>query len=717
MSQRRRHAVLSAASGLLIVALPAATAAADHSGEAADSRHSGAARAVPAGPGTYVPQRIIGGPSSPALSAWGIVHNPVTNEILVGDYLTSQVRRMTRDGRYLGDLQNPGSRIGGVASALGVDPRDGSIYLAVTGEGRTSDDVRKYDKFGNYLFGLDMPTSTTWLTVDKDGYLWVPSAYKGARLTRYRVDNATKSATAVLTISKPGTGPGQFGSLTGIGTDNADHVYVADVGNKVVHAYTPTGAWRFDLGKGLFPGDIRGVTVDNSTGNIYVANSAIGTIEVFSKTGTRIKTFGGIGTGNGQFIDGARQLTMTADGNLYAADYGGQRVQRFTAGGSFAAFFPDPPMPMDRSGIAQSRALDIDPVTGDIVMADAWGQRVLRYGPDGTLLDSHGRRGSTTPDGMNYPKGVAIDPGTRNVWVANFEGAPDLVGYTKDFGSVVRRIVTPRFINDLEWSGGLLYARERRPGALHVYNPATGGEVRTWVSTKGLIRGVGVDAATKNVWITSDTKPEVYVLSPAGAIIRTVPITGLGWDVAIRGDYAYVASTTGNTVQIFDRRTYALVGTVGGTGSKFGQLNQPSGLAFNSAGSLYVVETAGSRVQQFSVAAPPPAEAVKPTTTIAATVVGGQLTVTGRASDGSGIAGVGVRVRDLTTNRYFHATLGTWVTTATLNAGIVWGPITATDWRYVVPGTLPGRSYRVDAVATDRRGNASATMTTTLSVP
>lgn len=717
MSQRLRHAVLATVGGLLALALPAATAGATGSAGDRSAERATASPNPAAGPGSYVPQRIIGGPSNPALSAWGIVHNPVTDEILVGDYLTSQVRRMTREGRYLGDLQNPGSRIGGVASALGVDPRDGSIYLAVTGEGRTSDDVRKYDKFGNYLFGLDMPTSTTWLTVDKDGYLWVPSAYKGARLTRYRVDNATKSATPVLTISKPGTAPGQFGSLTGIGTDAAANVYVADVGNKVVHSYSPSGTWRFDLGKGIFKGDIRGITVDNATGNIYVAHSAIGTIEVFTKTGTRIRTFGGIGTGNGQFIDGARQLTMTPDGTLYAADYGSQRVQRFTTSGTFVAFFPNPPMPMDKAGIAQARAVDVDPVTGDIVMADAWGQRVLRYAPDGTLLDAHGRRGSTTPDGMNYPKGVAIDPGTRNVWVANFEGAPDLVGYTKDFGSVVRRIVTPRFINDLEWSGGLLYALERRPGALHVYNPATGAEVRTWVSTKGLIRGVGVDAATKNVWITSDTKPEVYVLSPAGAIIRTVAITGLGWDIAIRGDYAYIASTTGNTVQIVDRRTYAPAGTVGSTGSKLGQLNQPSGLAFNTAGSLYVLETAGSRIQQFAVAAAPPAETVKPTTTIGAAVIAGQLTVTGRAGDGSGIAGVSVRVRDLTTNRYFHGTLGTWVTPATLNPGIVWGPITATDWRYTVPGTLPGRSYRVDAIATDRRGNQSVTMTTTISVP
>lgn len=673
----------------------------------------------PAAPLSYAATRLIGGISNPALSAWGLAYNSVSSELLVGDYLTSQVRRMSLSGAYLGDVTNPGNRLGGVASALGVDPRDGSIYLAVTGEGRSSADVNKYSKTGAFLYGLDMPTSTTWLTVDKDGYLWVPSAYKGARLTRYRVNDATKSATAVLTINRPGSGPGQFGSLTGIATDSADNVYVADVINKVVHSYSASGTWRFDMGKGRFAGDIRGIAVDSTSGRVFVADSAAGQIEVFTTAGAYVQTFGSIGVGNGQFTDGARQLAIGPDRTLYAADYGGQRVQHFSATGGYLSQFPSPPMPMDPAGIAQARAVDVDPVTGDVLVADAWGQRVLRYAPDGTLLDSHGRRGSTTPDGMNYPKGVAVDPGTRNVWVANFEGAPYLVGFDTTFSTVVRRIITPRFINDLEWSGGLLYALERRPGALHVYNPSTGAEVRTWVSSKGLIRGVGVDPVSGNVWVTSDTTSEVYVINPAGAVIRTVPISGIGWDVAIRGDYAYVSGATGSTVRIVHRTTYAVAGTIGSPGAGFGKLNQPSGLAFGPGGDLFVVETGNGRVSQFTTGPRPGPETVKPTVNVSSGsgVVAAQVNVTGTASDASGIAQVSVRVKDLTTGRYFSNVLGTWVSTGTWNAGIIWGPITSTSWRFIVPGTLPSRSYAVDVQSKDRRGNTSAVTGKTVVVP
>lgn len=691
-----------------------AVAAAGGVGLAAVPAHS----AADAGPGRYVAQRLIGGPSTPGMGAWGIVYNPVSSEVLVGDYLSAQVRRMTRDGEYLGDLKNPGNRIGGVASALGVDPRDGAIYLAVTGEGRSSPDVRKYDKFGNYLYGLDMPTSTTWLTVDSSGHLWVPSAYKGARLTRYRVNDATKSATAVLTINRQGTGPGQFRSLTGVGTDADDNVYVADVGNKVIHSYTATGTWRFDLGKGKFPGDIRGVAVDPETDLIHVANSGKGTLEVFDQSGAHVRTYAGEGTGDGQFVDGARQITIAPGGALYAADYGGLRVQQFTTAGSFVAIYPNPPLPMDQAGIAQARAVDVDPVTGDLLVADAWGQRIQRYAADGTLLQSYGRRGSNPPEGMNYPKGVAVDSRNRNVWVANFEGNPDLVGFTADFSSVIRRIDTPRFINDLDYHAGKLYALERRPGALHIYNANTGGKVRTWTSTKGLLRGVGVDPVTQNIWVTSDTKGEAYVLrQTGGGIIRTVSFPGVGWDVDFKGDFAYISSPTANVIHIINRTTYAKVGQIGGGGTALGKLKQPSGMAFTPSGDLYVIETANDRVTHFSSTAAPGAESVKPTVTASGAVVDGQVTVTGSAADASGIATVRVKVRDLTSRLYFHGSFNTWVTGGAWNAGIVYGPITGVDWRYVVPGTIPGRQYQVAVQSIDRRGNVSAARDFRVTVP
>ena len=52
---------------------------------------------------------------------------------------------LARPATWIGDFINPNVSIAGVVSAIAVDPRDGSTYVAVTGDGRNSKDVRKYD--------------------------------------------------------------------------------------------------------------------------------------------------------------------------------------------------------------------------------------------------------------------------------------------------------------------------------------------------------------------------------------------------------------------------------------------------------------------------------------------------------------------------------------------------------------------------------------------
>ena len=48
---------------------------------------------------------------------------------------------------------------------------------------------------------------------------------------------------------------------------------------------------------------------------------------------------------------------------------------------------------------------------------------------------------------------------------------------------------------------------------------------------------------------------------------------------------------------------------------------------------------------------------------------------------------------------------------------MVWGDVSAPNWRYTVPATLPGRSYAVSLRATDRVGNLSLLKNVTVPVP
>ena len=87
----------------------------------------------------------------------------------------------------------------------------------------------------------------------------------------------------------------------------------------------------------------------------------------------------------------------------------------------------------DQHGLMNPWPVAIDPANGDVVVGDHFGQRIQRFSSTGALLQIFGRRGRLPESGLNYPRGVAVDPATEHVWVLNAEGAPYLVEYDHDF--------------------------------------------------------------------------------------------------------------------------------------------------------------------------------------------------------------------------------------------------------------------------------------------
>ena len=76
-----------------------------------------------------------------------------------------------------------------------------------------------------------------------------------------------------------------------------------------------------------------GLTVDKD-GSVYVADTDNNRVQVFSATGTFLRKWGSIGDGNGQF-HGAEDVAIAPDGTIWVADYGDSRVQQFKPDGTF----------------------------------------------------------------------------------------------------------------------------------------------------------------------------------------------------------------------------------------------------------------------------------------------------------------------------------------------------------------------------------------------
>jgi tripartite motif-containing protein 71 len=73
------------------------------------------------------------------------------------------------------------------------------------------------------------------------------------------------------------------------------------------------------------------VAVDGS-GNVYVADTGNNRIQKFTNTGTFLAKWGSPGRGNGQF-ESPGGLAVDRSGNVFVADIGDNRIQKFACKG------------------------------------------------------------------------------------------------------------------------------------------------------------------------------------------------------------------------------------------------------------------------------------------------------------------------------------------------------------------------------------------------
>ncbi|MCK5242318.1 SMP-30/gluconolactonase/LRE family protein [bacterium] len=208
--------------------------------------------------------------------------------------------------------------------------------------------VRKYDADGDLIEDwvcnghFDLPAG---VAVDNAGKNIYVADLRNDRIQKFDANGnfitEWGSYWSFTDVTSDEDGDGKFNQPSGVAVDNAGNVYVADLHNHRIQKFDANGnfitKWGSETGEsGAADGEFNqpsGVAVDNA-GNVYVADQGNDRIQKFDENGDHLATWGSEGSLDGQFKD-PFGIAVDNAGNIYVADVHNYRIQKFDASGNF----------------------------------------------------------------------------------------------------------------------------------------------------------------------------------------------------------------------------------------------------------------------------------------------------------------------------------------------------------------------------------------------
>ncbi|MCZ6750920.1 MAG: hypothetical protein O7E51_03730 [Acidobacteria bacterium] len=439
-------------------------------------------------------------------------------------------------------------------------------------------------------------------------------------------------------------GPATSASLNdpkGLAVDAAGNLYIADEENHRIRKVSPDGIITTVVGNGTRTGVIdgeggdpaddlgdggpatsaslnspSGVAVD-AAGNLYIADSDNDRVRKVSPDGI-ITTVAG--NGNSAFsgdggpatsasLSSPAGVAVDAAGNLYIADFANDRARKVSLDGIISTVagnglfkFAGDGGPATSASLHNPSSVAAD-TAGNVYIADEFNQRIRKISSGGiiTTVAGTGERvfsgdgGQATSVSVASPKGVAVDA-AGNFYIAD-----------TDNGRI--RKVTPDGILTTVAGGGEIFPGNGDGG------PATSARLDSAV-------GVAVDTAGN-----------LYIAERGSGRIRKVSFEGIITTVAGNGTFGFsgdggpatsaqldfpvdVAVDTAGNLYIADLGNHrirkvspgGIITTVAGNGvddfsgdggpATSASLNEPSGVAVDAAGNLFINDRSNERIRK-----------------------------------------------------------------------------------------------------------------------
>ncbi|PYS76085.1 MAG: hypothetical protein DMF66_16645, partial [Acidobacteria bacterium] len=238
-----------------------------------------------------------------------------------------------------------------------------------------------------------------------------------------RVQKFDSSGNFVLQFGVNGDVPGGFVTPWKVTTDSAGNVYVTDFFTNRVSKFSSGGVFQstfggLGTGNGQFQSGTAGVAVD-STGHIYVADPGNHRVQKFTSAGVFVSALGAPpgGSGNGQF-SGPVGLAVDSSDNLYVADTGNNRIQKFDSAGTYLTQWGS--SGNSNGQFTGQQGVSVDS-SGQVYVADSGNNRIQIFSSTGAFLEACGSAGSA--DGQfSFPSDVATNAAATSYYVVERDG-------------------------------------------------------------------------------------------------------------------------------------------------------------------------------------------------------------------------------------------------------------------------------------------------------
>jgi DNA-binding beta-propeller fold protein YncE len=448
-------------------------------------------------------------------------------------------------------------------SGVAVDGA-GNVYIADTGDSA----IKEWTAANNVLTplvssGLSGPDG---VAVDIAGDVYIADTGNNA-IEEWTVDNGSL-VTLLSGLNEPG----------GVAVDAAGNVYVADTGNNAIKEWTVVNYNVITL---AFTGlnHPSGVAVDG-VGNVYVANTGNDAIEEWSAANNNIVNLitAGLNQPRGVAVDGG--------GNAYVADTGNNAIKEWKAAANAV-------LPLVSSGLSAPSGMAVDGV-GDVFIADTGNNAIKELSR--AFVDP-----TAKSEGANAGVDVlpAVVPATQNLIgpLTPTSDSPWLT-ITGVANGVVSFSFTPNFGP----------SRTANIALLGQTIPVTQGAFSYSLGTTALLEGPVAGSDSVALAVNPNFGPWTAIANAPWLHLSSANQSGTGSANVIFSYDANPDATRSATLAIAGQTltvnqagsTYIAAGTV--TTLVSSGLSDPSGVAVDGAGNVYIADTGDSVIKEWTVA-------------------------------------------------------------------------------------------------------------------